>query len=52
MPLLGKNYLEIDNDIFGYKSGMHLIFYRKNEEKVIEITRILHSKMDLKSKSQ
>ena len=25
---LGKNYTEIEKEIYGYKSGQHLIFYR------------------------
>ncbi|WP_396157617.1 type II toxin-antitoxin system RelE/ParE family toxin [Flavobacterium sp.] len=46
---LGKNYFEIDNDIFGYKSGQQIIFFRIFSEKEIEITRFLHSRMDLKT---
>lgn len=48
----GKNYEEISTEIFGYKSGQHLIFYRKQSEKEIEITRFLHSRMDLKNRIQ
>ena len=47
---LGKNYDEIGKDIFGYKSGKHIIFYRKRNFYEIEITRILHSSMDLKNR--
>lgn len=47
-PHLGKKYPEIDLEIFGYKSGEHLIFYRNLEEGNIEVIRFLHSKMDLK----
>ncbi|WP_291103039.1 MULTISPECIES: type II toxin-antitoxin system RelE/ParE family toxin [unclassified Flavobacterium] len=49
---LGKNYSEINKEIFGYKSGQHLIFYRKLCENEIEITRFLHSRMDLKNRIQ
>jgi len=49
---LGKNYNEIENDIFGYISGQHLVFYRILNASEIEITRILHSKMDLKNRIQ
>ncbi|MFV8327208.1 type II toxin-antitoxin system RelE/ParE family toxin [Flavobacterium sp. ZS1P14] len=49
---LGKNYGEIKNDIFGYISGQHLIFYRILNATEIEITRILHSRMDLKNRIQ
>jgi toxin ParE1/3/4 len=47
---LGKNYNEISSEIFGYKSGQHLIFYRILNENEIEITRFLHSRMDLKNR--
>lgn len=48
----GKNYDEISLEIFGYKSGQHILFYRKLSEKEIEITRFLHSHMDLKNRIQ
>ena len=46
----GRNYTEINKELFGYKSGQHLLFYRKLNDFEIEIIRILHSRMDLKSK--
>jgi toxin ParE1/3/4 len=49
---LGKNYYLIDKDIFGYQSGQHLIFYRILTATKIEVTRILHSRMDLKNRIQ
>lgn len=49
---LGKNYDEINKEIFGYKSGQHLVFYRILNATEIEITRILHSRMDLKNRIQ
>lgn len=49
---LGKNYNEIGKDILGYQSGQHLIFYRILNTSKIEITRILHSRMDLKNRIQ
>ena len=49
---LGKNYIEIDKDIFGYKSGQHIIFLRIMSVNEIEITRFLHSRMDLKNRIQ
>jgi len=49
---LGKNYTEINNDIFGFKSGQHIIFFRIFSENEIEITRFLHSRMDLKNRIQ
>jgi toxin ParE1/3/4 len=49
-PNLGKNYDEITTDVFGLKINRHIIFYRKIQEKEIEITRILHGRMDLKNR--
>jgi toxin ParE1/3/4 len=49
---LGKNYHEISNELFGYASGQHLIFYRILNTNEIEITRFLHSRMDLKNRIQ
>jgi toxin ParE1/3/4 len=49
---LGKNYTEIDNGIFGYQSGNHIIFFRRISEKEIEITRFSHARMDLKNRIQ
>jgi len=49
--LAGKNYPEISNEILGFKAGQHIIFYRKLKNK-IEVARILHSRMDLKSRLQ
>ena len=47
---LGWNYIEIDLEIYGYKSGQHIIFYRKLNELEIEIVRFLHSRMDFKNR--
>ncbi len=44
--LTGKLYVEISPEILGYKSGRHIIFYRKTK-KSIEVARILHERMDL-----
>ncbi len=45
-PDLGKNYFGINTDLFGLKTNRHIIFYRKLVDKPIEITRILHERMD------
>ena len=42
----GKKYAEVRTDIFGFRSGQHIIFYRKLKENRIEITRILHNNKD------
>ena len=49
-PAKGKNYDIVEKDILGCKTGQHIIFYRKISENEIEIIRILHGMMDLKSK--
>lgn len=49
-PDLGKNYVGITLDLFGLKANRHIIFYRKSLNRPIEITRILHERMDLKNR--
>ena len=49
-PELGKNYSGVAENLFGFKAGRHIIFYRKIEENEVEITRILHGQMDLKNR--
>jgi toxin ParE1/3/4 len=49
---LGKNYSEIDNDVFGFKSGQHIILFRRFNESNIEVSRFLHVRMDLKNRMQ
>ncbi len=49
-PNLGKNYNGIASDLFGLKASRHIIFYRRLMNKPIEITRILHERMDLKNR--
>lgn len=51
-PDLGKNYENVKPNIFGYKINRHIIFYRKYTNQSIEITRILHERMDLKNRIQ
>jgi toxin ParE1/3/4 len=47
---LGKKYSEVTENLLGFKAGRHIIFYRRIEGNEIEITRILHEQMDLKSR--
>ena len=49
-PQIGKDYSEIYPELKGYKTSKHIIFYRIMDGNSIEITRILHGRMDLKSK--
>lgn len=49
-PQQGKEYEEIYLDLKGKNTSKHIIFYRILEDQSIEITRILHERMDLKNK--
>ncbi|WP_339659294.1 type II toxin-antitoxin system RelE/ParE family toxin [uncultured Polaribacter sp.] len=49
-PDLGKNYKGISEQLLGMKSNRHIIFYRILSTHCIEITRILHERMDLKNR--
>ncbi|MDT8414819.1 MAG: type II toxin-antitoxin system RelE/ParE family toxin [Flavobacteriaceae bacterium] len=48
-PDLGKIYEGISTQLLGMKANRHVIFYRTNEN-YVEITRILHERMDLKKR--
>jgi toxin ParE1/3/4 len=48
---LGKNYDGVKSELFGLKANRHVLFYRKSEINPIEITRILHERMDLKKRA-
>jgi toxin ParE1/3/4 len=49
-PLLGKNYVGITQNLLGLKTNRHIIFYRMLNESYVEITRILHERIDLKKR--
>ena len=49
-PDLGKNYEGITQSLLGWKANRHVIFYRPVNKDYIEITRILHERMDLKKR--
>lgn len=49
-PDLGKNYEGISKNLFGLRSGKHIIFYQQISTNEIEIIRILHERMDLKNR--
>jgi toxin ParE1/3/4 len=49
-PQLDKIYPTIYPDLLGKLTSKHIIFYRILEDESIEITRILHERMDLKNK--
>ncbi len=49
-PNLGKKYDNVTEKLLGYKSNEHILFYQIISKEEIEIIRILHGRMDLKSK--
>lgn len=49
-PEAGKNYDGITKSLFGIKTNRHIIFYRVINPNYVEITRILHERMDLKKR--
>jgi toxin ParE1/3/4 len=49
-PKIGKLYEGIKPDLLGLKANRHIIFYRISANNPVEITRILHEKMDLKNR--
>jgi len=49
-PSLGKKYNGITQNLLGIKTNRHIIFYRNVNDEYIEITRILHERMDLKKR--
>ena len=49
-PNLGKKYDNITEKLLGFKSNQHIIFYQIISNNEVEIIRILHRRMDLKSK--
>lgn len=49
-PLLGRSYEIIARNVFGYRVGRYIIFYKIISEEEIEVVRILHGRMDLKSR--
>ncbi|HNP19720.1 MAG TPA: type II toxin-antitoxin system RelE/ParE family toxin [Fulvivirga sp.] len=49
-PQLGKNYEGVAQSLLGMKTNRHIIFYRTLNKDYVEITRILHERMDLKKR--
>ncbi len=49
-PDLGKDYYMVANSLLGFKAGRHIIFYHRIDTNQIEIVRILHEQMDLRSR--
>lgn len=49
-PNLRKKYDTVAESLFGFKSNLHILFYQIISNTEIEVVRILHGRMDLKSK--
>lgn len=49
-PQLGKSYNIVSQNLLGFKCGEHIIFFQEIVKNEIEIVRVLHGMMDLKSK--
>ena len=49
-PNTGKDYSIITKNLKGIPVNKHIIFFRLSSNNNIEITRILHGRMDLKRK--
>ncbi|WBX75336.1 type II toxin-antitoxin system RelE/ParE family toxin [Tenacibaculum ovolyticum] len=49
-PDLGKNYEGISKQLLGIKVNRHITFFRTLNPDYVEITRILHERMDLKKR--
>ena len=49
-PKVGKKYNELESNLLGYLANRHIIFYKTISKTEIEVIRILHSSMDLKSR--
>lgn len=47
----GKSYDGISEQLLGMRVNRHIIFYRTLNENYVEITRILHERMDFKKNS-
>jgi toxin ParE1/3/4 len=49
---IGRNYNSIAEGLSGLRSGKHIIFYRIINAEMVEITRILHERMDIEKHLQ
>ena len=47
-PGLGKSYKGIQSQLNGIRVQRHVLFFRKLSEHNVEISRILHGRMDLR----
>ena len=45
--LIARRYHRLGSELYGYRVGKHMIFFKKTQAKKIEVIRILHKSMDL-----
>lgn len=48
-PDIGKRYDSVFPDLHGYRINQHIVFYLEREDGIF-VVRILHGRMDLKSR--
>jgi len=48
-PEKGKPYDVVEKDLLGLKAGQYIVFFRRLAKDEVEVVRILHNRMDLKS---
>ena len=48
-PSQGKSYDVVEENVLGFKTGEHIIFYQIVSLNEIEVVRILHRMMDMKN---
>lgn len=48
--LFGRQYIDIAESLYGFKANKHIIFYMVTDTGDIEVVRILHERMDLRSR--
>ena len=49
-PRDGRSYHHLINGLMGSKVNKHIVFYRHQTQDEIEVARILHERMDLKTR--
>lgn len=49
-PKFGKSYDSVHKDLLAFKSNRHIIFFKVVSANELEVIRILHESMDLKSR--
>ena len=48
--MAGRHYAEVAEGVYGLRAGKHIVFYRIAAPNEIEVIRILHGSMDLKTR--